>query len=138
MLVISEFIIYNQVSMSIPNFLNKIKSKLHVDKTTIMYSFIIIGVGVSSFCLGRISSYNDTIYDTNRAVEAQNEPLSSRKASTMESTAKQKLYVASKNGKIYYSLNCSGINRIKPENQIWFASKTEAEKSGYTLSTTCK
>jgi hypothetical protein len=35
-------------------------------------------------------------------------------------------------------LGCSGANRIKPENEIWFSTKEEAEKSGFTLSTTCK
>ena len=47
-------------------------------------------------------------------------------------------YVASKNGKLYYPVNCKGANRIKPDNRVWFDTVTDAEKSGYTPSSSCK
>ncbi len=47
-------------------------------------------------------------------------------------------YVASKNGTKYYLTSCSGANRIKDENKIWFNSTSEAESAGYSKSTTCK
>lgn len=47
-------------------------------------------------------------------------------------------YVASKNGEAYYLPWCSGANRIKEENKIWFASKEEAEGRGYRPAKTCK
>lgn len=47
--------------------------------------------------------------------------------------------VASKNSnpKKYHYTWCSGAKRIKPENQIWFNSATEAEKAGYVLAGNC-
>lgn len=143
MLVNSKFIIYNQVSMSIPNIIDKIKSKIDIDKITIMYLFVIIGVGISSFGLGRLSVMNDIIKNSNLSVieadtsATKNNVIIINKDFSTESASK-KMYVASKNGKMYYKIDCSGANRIKTENQIWFSSKTEAEKSGYTLSSTCK
>ncbi len=46
-------------------------------------------------------------------------------------------FVASKNGSKYYPVNCKSASRIKPENQIFFASSTEATSRGYVLSDQC-
>ncbi|MGA1049992.1 MAG: hypothetical protein ACO3TG_00705 [Minisyncoccia bacterium] len=46
--------------------------------------------------------------------------------------------VASQNGKRYYYPNCGGINRIKPENRIYFDTKEQAEAKGLTLASGCK
>jgi len=46
--------------------------------------------------------------------------------------------VASKNGKRYYYNNCTGVNRIKPENRIYFDTKEQAEARGLTLASGCK
>ena len=141
MLVSSKFIIYNQVSMSIPNLIHKIKSRTSLDKTTIMYLLIIVGVGISSFGLGRISisdgfnNYKEIQTETKGVDE--NKDIANTKIPLVQTTGK-KMYLASKNGKMYYSIGCSGANRIKQENQIWFSSKIDAEKSGYTLSSSCR
>ncbi len=47
-------------------------------------------------------------------------------------------YVASKSGTKYHLPWCSGAKRISEENKIWFASKAEAEKAGYTPAANCK
>jgi len=159
MLAENAFITYN-VLMSIPKLYNKIKGNLAIDKTTIMYLLIVIGVGVSAFGLGRLSvdvnSKNDKItsrqdgYDVagkeyNREyireeLNKENLQLLSSSINNKESnlsTAK-KNYVASKNGKLYYSLGCPGIKRIKVTNQVWFATSSDAEKAGFTKSSSCK
>lgn len=46
--------------------------------------------------------------------------------------------VASKNGKRYYYNNCTGVNRIKLENRIYFDTKEQAESKGLTLAAGCK
>jgi len=56
----------------------------------------------------------------------------------INNNSKEKRYVASKNGKLYYSLGCSGAKRISEKNKIWFATSEEAEKSGFTFSSSCK
>lgn len=47
------------------------------------------------------------------------------------------VYMASKNGTKYYLPTCSSSNRIKPENRVWFATKEEAEASGYGPAANC-
>ena len=42
--------------MSINHFFNKIKSNLGIDTKTIVFIFVIIGVGVSAFGLGELSA----------------------------------------------------------------------------------
>jgi len=132
--------------MSIPNIFDKIKSKIGIDKVTILYLFIIIGVGISSFGLGRLSLSNssDGDGDANLAIIEEVDLLNdqnidnSKILTTPSMQQGEKRYVASKNGKMYYSLGCSGAKRIKPENEVWFSTKEDAEKSGFTLSSTCK
>ena len=46
-------------------------------------------------------------------------------------------FVASKNGTRYYLPECSGVNRIKEENRIWFANEEEALAEGYTPAKNC-
>ena len=47
-------------------------------------------------------------------------------------------YVASKNGSKYYLTNCSGANRIKEENKVWFETAEEAKDEGYGPAKNCK
>jgi hypothetical protein len=50
----------------------------------------------------------------------------------IEETTQKGIYVGSKNGTKYYTPGCSGTNRIKPENYIWFESVEDATLQGYT------
>lgn len=130
--------------MSITNFIHKIKSKTNIDKTTILFLFIIVGVGIGSFALGRLSVNHNFINE----LEISASGINSQKISTDQESpqdnislineVREKKYVASKNGKMYYPLGCSASKRIKPENEIWFSSEIEAQKSGYTKSSMCK
>ncbi len=45
--------------------------------------------------------------------------------------------VASRSGKKYHLLDCSGAKRIKEENKIYFNSIQEAEAAGYTPAANC-
>jgi len=143
MLASSQFIIYNQVSMSIHNLIDKIKSKTDIDNMTIVYLSIIVGVSIGSFGLGRISVNNGldkgsnmTLKQTEGLLEAKN--IKDANIPNNQVRSSERVYVASKNGKMYYTVGCGGAKRIKPENEVWFSTKEEAAKSGYTLSTTCK
>ena len=46
--------------------------------------------------------------------------------------------IGSKTGKKYYFPWCGTVNRIKPENQIHFASVEEARAAGYVPAANCK
>jgi hypothetical protein len=130
--------------MSIHNLFDKIKSKFGIDNTTILYLCIIVGVGVSSFGLGRLSVNNRVVGTDNTSQLRSNQSLLENskndlvEISIQSEGQREKRYVASKNGKMYYSLGCSGAKRIKPENEVWFSTSEEAEKSGYQLSLMCK
>jgi len=130
--------------MSINNFFNKIKGKYGIDNITIMYLFVIIGVGVSSFLLGRLSIETTQIKGTEVSIiNTKDVPttITDNKFNlniSIDNPVKEKRYVASKNGKLYYPSACKGAQRIAEKNRVWFDSLSEAEKLGYTLSPNCK
>jgi hypothetical protein len=133
--------------MSITDKFNKIKDKLGIDNFTIMYLIVIIGVGISAFGLGRLSTRSISSDENYQIVGTSNNQLGSalkndqsfgQNFSTEVINQGEKKYVASKNGKLYYPLDCSGAKRIKSGNELWFATASEAEKSGYQLSKTCQ
>ncbi len=124
--------------MSIPNIFNKIKGLGAIDRMTILYVVIVIGVGVGSFGLGRLSVINTTKL-TEDKVSIVSGPLSSKssqsRVTTSNNTPSSSLgFVASKNGKIYYTPSCAGAKRIKEENKVWFTSTEEAKNAGYSPS----
>ncbi len=133
--------------MSINDFVNKIKKNIAIDTFTIMCLLVIIGVGIASFFLGRLSivdnnintDYGVKIIDT-RDQQASIAKIEADQIVDNDSPeiAKEKRYVASKSGKLYYSLGCSGVKRIAEKNMIWFSTKEEAEKSGFEFSSSCK
>jgi competence protein ComEC len=47
-------------------------------------------------------------------------------------------FVASRNGAKYHFPWCSGAQRIKEENKIWFETKEDAERAGYDPAANCK
>lgn len=49
----------------------------------------------------------------------------------------QGAYVGSKNSDRYHLPWCSGAARISEANKVWFATKEEAEKAGYTPAGNC-
>ncbi len=132
--------------------LKKIKGSGAIDKTTIMYLFVVIGVGIASFGLGRLSVGTSSGEVSDIAIMQQGKayiPESPRSRSAIlknnnSSTAStsqsgiDKNYLASKNGKLYYPNGCKSANRIKEENRVWFANASDAEQAGYSPSTSCK
>lgn len=47
-------------------------------------------------------------------------------------------YVGSKNGTKFHLLTCPGAKQIKEENKVFFATKEDAQKAGYTPASNCK
>lgn len=131
--------------MSINNFLNKIKGKYGIDNITIMYLFVVVGVGVSSFLLGRLSAEIIQVKGTEVSIVKTEDIPTLTTDNKLESSisvndnqVKEKRYVASKNGKLYYPATCKGAQRIAEKNRVWFDISGDAEKLGYTLSPNCK
>jgi hypothetical protein len=55
----------------------------------------------------------------------------------LEARSSSGSYAGSKTGKTYYPINCKGINRVKPENRVYFTTQEQARNAGYSLSKTC-
>lgn len=131
--------------MSIPDLQNKIKSTMHIDSRTIIVSLIIVIVSGASFVLGRMSmsqqqEKGDIIYKTqatellmgNATTAYTNMPH----VQTKNTTTGQ--YVASKNGKLYYTVGCKAGNRLSEKTKIYFNSADEAMSAGYSPAPSCK
>lgn len=130
--------------MSINHFLNKIKGQKGIDSTTFLCLLVVVLVGLSSFGLGRLSvidtdnGYVSKLDNINPGIVKEEMGETYEPIKQIDNNTKEKMYVASKNGKLYYTATCSGAKRISPKNEVWFASAIDAEKSGYELSSSCK
>lgn len=47
-------------------------------------------------------------------------------------------FVASKQGKKYFPMDCGSAKTIKEENRVYFSSEEEAKQAGYERTLTCK
>ena len=139
--------------MSIKDFTEKIKSfwvnnrekvynkekglKIKDDLFIILMIFL---VGIASFGLGKLSSFEKkkvpiSILNTQESMYAS--VLESIHPSNKEDVKEKGTVVASKSGTKYYYPWCSGVNRIKEENKIWFNSIEEAKARGLTPASGC-
>jgi hypothetical protein len=112
--------------MSIRNKLKKINPSnfLRTRKgLNIYFSIVLILIAVASFGLGRLSK-----------IEENKVPIELEASAVLTEGE----LVGSKNGSVYHLPWCSGAQRIKEENKVWFNSKEEAEKAGYRAATNCK
>lgn len=120
----------------------------------------ILLVGISSFSLGRLSNggfgqvmeiganlgQSEVIQALPVTTEVDSvsvtEPLQAEQKDLESKTAKfnapEGNYVASKSGTKYHLPWCSGAQRIKEENKVWFKTKADAEAAGYTPAANCK
>ena len=108
-------------------------------RETVLFLLIVVFVGVSSFGLGRISKKESLTNNSEIVIEDEAFDGNIKSGdNSLVNLSTEKRYVASKNGKMYYSLGCSGAKRIKTENEVWFKTREDAEKSGFIFSSTCK
>ena len=109
----------------------------------IMTVFIVILVGLGSFGLGRLSKNNP---NEGLKIEYRDQGASGVLATESsqyvpqlkpDNTTTDKAFFASSRGTKYYPLGCSAGQNIKQENRIYFNTAEEAEKAGYSLSSSC-
>jgi hypothetical protein len=113
----------------------------------------VVLLGVLSFGLGRLSAVDverGGVALCNAPVEQTATALSvlpvTETGVTLDSSADMEqpamtdkgTYVASKSGSAYHFPWCSGAQRIKEENKVWFGTKEEAERAGYRPASNCK
>ena len=135
------------VGMSIQELSIKFKGLFH--HTEFMLTVLIIVVSCVSFYLGRLSvggdSGNVPIFQTNsasaigtRVSETLPPSVATTTPPAVSDVPRESKYVASKSGTKYHLPMCAGAKQIKEENKVWFVSKEEAEKAGYTPAANCK
>jgi len=97
---------------------------------------IIVLIAFSSFGLGRLSK----IEEGRVPIMVENLGASVINSVPVDSVngAVDGKFVVSKNGTKYHYPWCSGAQRIKEENKIWFNTRAEAESAGYTPAANCK
>ncbi|MES3004643.1 MAG: hypothetical protein V4690_00860 [Patescibacteria group bacterium] len=112
------------------------------------YSLLLILVVASIFfALGRFSVLEERkgsirIYNENGLQQISDENTSGNTASVINAVGNQESsggeVIGSKSGKKYYFPWCGTVKRIKPENQVKFASIEEAKLAGFTAGGNCK
>jgi hypothetical protein len=118
-----------------------------------LVAFLIIGVGIGSFFLGRASVTSEeplmgveaaSIISSVSPIPPTPSPVRevsrvvNEEPSAVGGAASEGAYVASKNGTKYHLPWCGGAQSIKEENKVWFSSKEEAEAQGYSPAANCK
>lgn len=106
---------------------------------------LLVLVAVGAFGLGKISAYEkrevpiSVIKNEERVLASISEQKLASIASSIQKTDERPkdMIVASKNGKKYYYIWCSGADRIKEENKIWFATVEEAKSHGLEPASGC-
>lgn len=137
--------------MSIQDKLSQFKG--YCTSTDVILTVLIVVVSIASFCLGRASVQGNIAVSgqqdaqviksvASEAVKAENVSVPSStntaNATPVSGAETQKGYVASKSGTKYHLSWCGSAKQIKEENKIWFATKEEAEKVGYSPASNCK
>lgn len=124
-----------KIKLIITNWIESEKGK------DVLIVIIVILAGLGSFELGRLSKENGNSgikieypnQYANMASVAENKTITQ----IQTSNSNGKNFFASSKGSKYYSLGCSAGKTIKQENRIYFATREEAQKAGYALSSSC-
>lgn len=125
---------------------DKIKSIILLEKNHYFQLVVIIAVAIGSFFLGRISINNNNHQKVDITTQSHNNTSKNynyyQKANISENNSLltgtgDGMYVASKNGKLYYRVGCGASSRIKPENKIFFKTIDEANQAGLNGSPSC-
>lgn len=119
----------------IPNIREKIKRIPHPVREDIFIAVVILFVGLISFALGRISALEEG-KGSFEVLYLENTPTEAIESSGF--LEREQKYVASKSGTKYHLLSCAGAQSIKEENKIYFSTKEEAERAGYSPAANCK
>jgi len=122
-----------------------IKFKGFLTNTEYLLAGLIVIVALSSFFLGRLSVMEKSeeiqqkvmvspAITPPREVYGTQIPVVDKISGDQSASG----YVASKNGTKYHLPWCGSAKQIKEENKIWFATKEDAERAGYTPASNCK
>jgi|CXWL01.1.fsa_nt_gi hypothetical protein len=124
--------------------LSRVPTDVLIAIVVILACFLSFGLGMLA---GKADKEGEVTITQMPLTEGVPSTLSSQSASAVVSvpeTAPQPVmqaggqYVASKKGTKYHLPWCSGGKAIAEANKIWFATKEDAERAGYTPAANCK
>jgi hypothetical protein len=129
----------------------KIKALALILDTKDAYTILtVVFVALSGYFLGQLSAIEsgrkpvviEQFFEGSGGQVSQKtikeEPAKPLSGQTAAVAASKGLYVGSKSSDKYHALHCSGAQRIAEANKVWFASKEEAERAGYSPAGNCK
>ncbi|MEK9166305.1 MAG: Ada metal-binding domain-containing protein [Patescibacteria group bacterium] len=131
------------------NLASNVKNWFLPRENELFLAAVIILLALASFGLGRLSALKSEKFPI-QFIEPQNQeaavasvlgnltPKSEAAGEAGKGHLGEKLYVASKNSSVYHFPWCSGAQRIKETNKIYFSSREEAEKAGYRPAANCE
>lgn len=123
----------------LPDYLKKVKSWIESNKSDIIASAFIFLAGMGGFGMGRLSVLwqDKTPLEIREPEQGSEAAVSSVVSSNPRQAGTQGKFVGSQSGAAYHFPWCPGAQRIKETNKIWFATKEEAESSGYKPAGNC-
>ena len=128
--------------------LSKLVNLIKAGQYHIFLSICIVLIAAISYNLGQINSLKKTPISVKESADLKadifdattQKPPALEGRGSLNQVERQKLdtrVIVSKNSDKYHYSWCSGVKRIKPENQIWFENESLAQKAGYTLAGNC-
>ena len=136
----------NSVHFIINTMLSKFLKFIKSQQQTIFLSVCLVLVSVISYNLGQVNALQKTPLKITGKETNQANVFKATSLQKPQTTATNKpkptdlRVVVSKKSttKKYHYAWCSGAQRIKEENRVWFATAGEAESAGYTLAGNCE
>ncbi len=111
---------------------------------TVVFTTLILTIAGLAFYVGILegkrsgsagvvfSCRDDILSKLKIPLEERSQTSTSASPSSVSRNATEGAFAGSKNGTKYYTPGCAGLERIKPENLIWFQSEEDATLQGYT------
>mgnify|MGYP000429189504 CR=1 FL=1 len=128
--------------MSIVHFRPNIKKLDQKRRETLVFSAILVLVGVGCFGIGmlaersRLEAKNEAI-GLDSVIITKDVTLFEDRALLATASMQTGNYFASRNGTAYYPVGCKAGDRVHSENRIYFGNMSEAELAGYKQSSSC-
>ena len=105
-------------------------------KSNIIIGVSAVGViGLAVLGMSMFTKGGESTEPLQREITVVSEPKTVEAASSVVETSQ---FVASKQGKKYFPVDCGTAKAIKEENKVYFGSEEEAKGAGYERSLTCK
>lgn len=102
------------------------------------WGILAVSLLILAFVLGRVTKFMENSPVFTFESKEQEEIYYEKEKNSLFDKKTTSNIVASKSGKRYYFVWCSGAANIKESNKRYFATEELAQQAGYTLANNCK